>query len=126
MASEGQNTNGKHAQAGFAERVDHIGAGAQQLWGEARSAVHDLNETLDLRGRVRRHPYGTLAAAVGIGYVLGGGLFSSMTARLVRLGIRLAALPVVRAELLGMAESALNSLETAATSVSDDISNKPV
>jgi hypothetical protein len=38
--------------------------------------------------QLRRHPYGTLGATVGLGYVLGGGVFTSLTSRLVRLGLR--------------------------------------
>ena len=50
-----------------------------------------------LARRMDEHPYRTLATAVGVGYVLGGGLFSSTTRRLVsaalKLAIRFAALP---------------------------------
>jgi hypothetical protein len=90
--------------------VDQIGSSAQQLWTDARTAVGDLNETLDLKGRVERNPYGMVLAALGVGYVLGGGLFTPLTGRLLRLGVRLAALPLVRDELLGMAESAVDAL----------------
>src|SRR5689334_15010351 len=95
---------------GFGARVDHIGSSAQQLWSEARGAVTDLSQTLDIRGRVERSPYGTLLAAAGIGYVLGGGLFTPFTARIIRLGVRLAALPFVKDELLGIAESAIGKI----------------
>jgi len=43
--------------------------------------------------------------------VLGGGLFSRLTGRMVRLGFRLAALPFVKEELLNMARSALRPQE---------------
>jgi hypothetical protein len=74
-----------------------------------RKTIAKVEEAVDLRSRVDRHPYGTVAAAVGIGYVLGGGLFTSLTARLVRTGLRLAArlavIPVLERELVGLAES---------------------
>jgi hypothetical protein len=89
------------------ERIDHLGDTAQQLISEARGAVSDFGQWLDVRGRMERSPYSTLAAAAGIGYVLGGGLFTPLTARVFRLASRLAALPFVRGELLGMAEAAL-------------------
>jgi len=101
---------GQEHHQGFGARVDQIGSSAQQLWSEARGAVQDLSQTLDVRGRVQRHPYGTLLAAAGIGYVLGGGLFSPLTARILRLGIRLAALPLVKDELLGIAEAAISGI----------------
>ena len=105
----GDGASGAQA-AGFGQRVDHIGCTAQQLWSETRGVVGDLRQTLDLKSRMDRHPYGTLAAAVGLGYVLGGGLFSPLTARIFRLGIRLAALPFIKEELIGMAETALNDI----------------
>lgn len=89
------------------QRVDRINDNAQEAWTKTRDAVKDLKETLDVDGRVDRHPYGTLAAALGIGYVLGGGLFSPLTARIVglglRLGLRMAAVPFLQRELMGMA-----------------------
>jgi hypothetical protein len=60
----------------------------------------------DWRARVRRHPYAMLAAATGVGYLLGGGLFSRSTARIVgfaaSVGARLLAVPIIRDELLGL------------------------
>jgi hypothetical protein len=102
----GMNGDGKH---GVGQRVDQIGTSAQQLWSDARGAVTDLSDSIDLKGRMERNPYAMLAAAAGVGYVLGGGLFTPLTARIVRLGVRLAALPFVKDELVGMAESALDN-----------------
>jgi hypothetical protein len=117
-----QNTqnNGSHASGegqGFGQRVDQIGSEAQQLWSDARSAVTDLSETLDIKGRVERNPYGMVAAALGVGYVLGGGLFTPLTARILKLGVRLAMLPFVKDELLGMAEAALQGYTTGKSAV---------
>ena len=82
---------------------------AQQAWSRTRDAIGDIKGTLDIDGRVGRHPYGTIAAAVGIGYVLGGGLFSRLSARILglglRVGLRLAVLPLIKDELLGLAET---------------------
>jgi len=92
----------------FGQRVDRVSDTAQQAWTRTRDAFDDIKGTLDVDGRVDRHPYGTLAAALGVGYVLGGGLFSPLTARILglglRIGIRLAALPVLKDELFGFAE----------------------
>jgi hypothetical protein len=87
-------------------RVEQIGQDAQQLWTDAQGAVHQITETLDLRGRVERNPYGMMLAAMGVGYVLGGGLFTSLTARILRFGLRVAALPFVKDELKSMAQAA--------------------
>jgi hypothetical protein len=99
--------NGAHKPR-VAERVGQIGDSAQHLISEARGAVNDLNGMLDLRGRTERNPYAMVAAAAGLGYILGGGLFTPLTARIVRLGIRLAALPFVKDELMTMAENAVD------------------
>jgi hypothetical protein len=109
---------------GFGQRVDQIGADAQQLWSDARSAVTDLRETLDLRGRVERNPYLMMAAAFGVGYVLGGGLFTRTTARFIKLGMRLAALPMVKDELLGMAEAAVRGYEATAGVPGSDMGSR--
>ena len=48
---------------------------------------------------VRRNPYASLAGAVGIGFIVGGGLFTRLAARLVGTGLRmglLAAAPLLR------------------------------
>src|SRR4051812_17778161 len=101
--------NGSHTeQQGFGERMDALSSDAQRLLSDARTAVTDLTEQIDLRGRVDRNPYGMVAAAIGVGYVLGGGLFTPLTARIIKLGVRLAALPFVKDELVGMAEAAVS------------------
>lgn len=112
--ANGGQAQGNQGQAGFGHRVDRIGSDAQQLWDDARGAVTDLRDTMDLKGRVERNPYLMVAAAFGVGYVLGGGLFTRTTGRILRLGVRLAALPMVKDELIGMAEAALRGVETGA------------
>src|ERR1043165_5875073 len=64
---------------GLGERVGQINQSAHELWSEAQGAVTQLRESLDVQGRVERHPYGMMLAAVGVGYLLGGGLFSGLT-----------------------------------------------
>ena len=69
----------------------------------------DATRTLELRSRVTEHPYAALAAAAGVGYVLGGGLFTRLTARTVKLALRvgasLAVWPLLEKELGGLAET---------------------
>ena len=59
--------------------------------------------SIDLRGRVERNPIGMVLAAAGIGYVLGGGLFSPLTGKVVRIGLRLALIPVIKSQLANIA-----------------------
>src|SRR5437016_13520341 len=67
------------------------------------SQAESFTRTIDLRGRVQRNPIGMVLAAAGIGYVLGGGLFSPMTSRLLKIGVRLALVPVIKSQLGAMA-----------------------
>jgi hypothetical protein len=91
------------------KRMEKVGHTAEQVWDRTRESVSDLGTTLDIKGRVERHPYGTVAAAVGIGYVLGGGLFTPLTSRIVRfglrLGLRLAVLPLLKQEVAELVEA---------------------
>lgn len=66
------------------------------------SQANSFSSSIDLRGRVERNPIGMVLAAAGIGYVLGGGLFSPLTGRLVRYGLRLAVIPLVKSQLSGI------------------------
>ena len=60
--------------------------------------VRDLYHSLQMR--IEENPYGTLALAAGIGFILGGGLFSRLGAKLVataiRVGLASAAEPVLK------------------------------
>jgi hypothetical protein len=110
MESPEQNPpNGRSDAPSLGDRVDRVSHTAEQAWARTRDAFSDVRDTVDLEGRARRHPYGTVAAALGIGYVLGGGLFSPLTGRLVglglRIGLRLAVLPMLKEELFGLAEA---------------------
>jgi hypothetical protein len=61
-----------------------------------------LREALDIEGRLRRNPYGMVAGAVAIGFVMGGGLFTRLTARIADLGLRMglaAAWPLLQRQL---------------------------
>jgi hypothetical protein len=70
------------------------------------SSATNFSQAVDLRGRVQRHPIAMVAAAAGVGYVLGGGLFSPTTGRLLKLGLRLAIIPFVKNQLSIMAGAA--------------------
>jgi len=114
-APNGQRAESASVGAGaltVGQRVDRASDTAHEAWSRTRETVSDLKERLDIDGRVARNPYGMVAAALGVGYVLGGGLFSPLTARLVgfgmRMGLRLAAIPFLENELRGLTESVMN------------------
>lgn len=98
------------------QRVDKVSDSAQQAWDRTRGAVSDLKRVADIDGRVRRNPYGTVGAALGIGFVLGGGIFTPLTARIVglavRLGVRLALLPMLKDQISELADSLGGEVES--------------
>ena len=108
MESRETSRNGRstaeNGSATLGKRVDQVSHTAEQAWSKTRDAI----SSVDVKGRVRRNPYGSMAAAVGIGYVLGGGIFTPLTVRIVglglRLGMRLALLPLLKQELFDLAE----------------------
>jgi hypothetical protein len=66
------------------------------------SFVELVKDIVDIQGRVERHPYGMVAGAMGAGFVLGGGLFTRLTERVVGAAVRIgvmAALPRLEKEL---------------------------
>ncbi|HEY5678094.1 MAG TPA: hypothetical protein VIR81_14970, partial [Myxococcales bacterium] len=69
-----------------------------------------------LRGRVDRNPIGMVLAAAGIGYFLGGGLFSPVTGKLVKIGLRVALIPLVKSQLANLAGAQAQPGEGAAGS----------
>jgi hypothetical protein len=56
-----------------------------------------------IAGQLKRNPYGTLAGALGMGFVLGGGLFTRLSAKLFGAGLRvalMAALPILERQIV--------------------------
>ena len=78
---------------------------------------------LDLSGRISRHPYQSLLIAAGVGYVLGGGLFTRFTYSVLRAGVRVATLPIVQREILAIAAMAIGVSAGQATP-SDNLPNQ--
>ncbi len=96
---------------------------AKQVVEEARAfrdslghSVGQFTESVDLRGRVERNPIAMCLAAAGVGYLLGGGLFSPFTSRLFKVGLRLAIIPLVKSQLSALAGKAAQPGEGAAGS----------
>ena len=86
-----------------------VSESANKAWDRTRGAVSELKRAAAIEERVNRNPYGAVAAALGIGYVLGGGIFTPLTSRIValglRLGIRLAVLPMLKDEISVLADA---------------------
>ncbi len=63
-----------------------------------------------MKKKFEENPYAFVGAALGLGYVLGGGLFTPTTARIIKLATRAAAVPLVRDHLIGFAEASLDGM----------------
>ena len=90
---------------------------------EARERLGAWTELL--ARETRKHPIRSVAVALGVGFVLGGGLFSRVTARLVgvgaRIGLRMAIVPMMAQGLAVLAEG----LRAPATEVGPRSSSHP-
>jgi hypothetical protein len=85
-------------------------AGALAFGRAANAVLNGIADAVGVTPYVEAHPYGLLAAALGSGYVAGGGLFTATSARMLGMAMKLAAIPAVRNRLLDAAEAALDSL----------------
>lgn len=81
-----------------------------ELAKDANSALNGVSDAVGLTEQVEKAPYAMVAAALGVGYVVGGGLFTPTTTRLLRLGMKLASIPQVRDRLLDVAEAAIDGV----------------
>lgn len=73
---------------------------------ETRKPVGSWTDTL--ARQTREHPGRSVALAIGVGYVLGGGVFSRLTARIlgtgIRIGLRTALVPFVTESLVALGQ----------------------
>lgn len=107
MLETAQTTKPKetsHAQAQGNEDLRGITESADL----ALQSVGELYSALDtaVSKHVRESPYVTLAAAAGVGFILGGGMRSPFGQLLVRVGVRAFGPPLVSAALHSVAERA--------------------
>ncbi len=79
--------------------VERVRDDAARLWSDVRELADGVARALDLERRARENPWAVVGAAAGLGFLLGGGLFRPVTNRLIRAGLRLAVLPVARAQI---------------------------
>jgi len=97
--TEYQGSGGKEGDGEVFEHAKRAVEEAKAFGSAVSGSMENFSRTLDLRGRVERHPIGMMFAALGVGYVLGGGLFSPLTGRLVRVGMRLALVPLIKSQI---------------------------
>jgi len=104
MAKDDEKNGGSGGGAKKRARRDSETPSLSAAVSDARQSVGTMLE--DWRDMVDEHPIKALGLALAAGYVVGGGLLTTFTGRLLlggaRIGIRLAALPMVRDELMGL------------------------
>jgi hypothetical protein len=76
----------------------------------AQAGLNGIADATGLTAKVEKSPYAMLAAAVGIGYVVGGGLLTPTTFRIFQLGLKLASVPLIQNSLFALAETALDGV----------------
>lgn len=79
---------------------------AQRLFQDGRQLYDTFQQDNPLAHYYERNPYAVLGAAAGVGYILGGGLFTPFTRRLLRVGLKAAALPLAASQLRQLARDA--------------------
>jgi hypothetical protein len=87
----------------LADELGEVRNTASLLLEEGRAVLADVQETLDIEGRVERNPLGTVAAAAAIGFVLGGGIFRPLASRAMRYGFKALLLPLITERIVSMA-----------------------
>jgi hypothetical protein len=79
-----------------------IGNDARALSRELREGAGEMRVRMNLGQAIAEHPMRALLVAAGAGYILGGGLFTPMTRRLVRIGVRSLLVPIVTRQVEAM------------------------
>lgn len=67
------------------------------------AALNGAADSIGFTSPVARSPYLSAGAALGVGYVLGGGLFTPTTLRILRIGGKLSTVPAIRQLIMNLA-----------------------
>lgn len=66
---------------------------------DLQTLIAEVRDKRIVQRYYEQNPYVVLAAAAGVGYVAGGGLFSPFTRRLVRIGMKAVFVPIAATQL---------------------------
>ncbi len=100
--SQGYQTAANGENGGAFEHGKKMVDEARAFGSALSSGASNFSQTIDLKGRVQRNPIAMVCVAAGVGYLLGGGLFSPTTSRLLKIGVRLALVPFIKSQLSTM------------------------
>ena len=82
-------------------QIQKISDDVELLGKDVSDLVHQVREKRILQRYYQHNPYVVVAAAAGLGYVVGGGLFTPFTKRLVRFGMKAMFVPIAASQLKG-------------------------
>lgn len=78
----------------------------QNLMDDVAEVGRDIRRKTDFSEAIQKHPIRSVCIAAGVGYLLGGGLFSPLTGRLLKVGGRAMLLPILRNQFESMVAGA--------------------
>jgi ElaB/YqjD/DUF883 family membrane-anchored ribosome-binding protein len=95
-----------------AERVIEHGRAlredARGLASELSAAAQEIKAKMDVSQSIQAHPFRAVLVAAGVGYVLGGGLFSPLTGTILRVGFRAMLVPMLKGQLENVVAGAVS------------------
>lgn len=91
--------NGKGKADELVEHTRELRHNARQVADDLRHIYSSASDRVNLGQLYRQNPYMMLGVAAGVGYLLGGGLFTPFTSRLLRIGTRAVLIPLATAQL---------------------------
>ncbi|MEO1269161.1 MAG: hypothetical protein AAFX99_13750 [Myxococcota bacterium] len=87
------------------DQTQTLGRDAKKVAQDVQALYNTASSQLNLGKVYQDNPYAVLGVALGVGYVLGGGLFTPFSRRLWRIGSRAFVLPLLAAQLRNQGSS---------------------
>lgn len=84
------------------EAMTHISEDVETLQRDISDLIVQVREKEVVQRYYKHNPYVVIAAAAGVGYVVGGGLFTPFTKRLVRFGMKAMFVPIAATQFKGL------------------------
>jgi len=101
MTETKNSPNARH----LMDQTQTLGRDAKKVAEDVQALYETASEQVNLGKLYQDNPYAVLGVAIGVGYVLGGGLFTPFTRRLWRIGSRAFVLPLIAAQLRNQGSS---------------------
>lgn len=80
---------------------------SDELREEIQGVIEHVREKHLLERYYKENPYVVLAAAAGVGYILGGGTFSPFSRRIARIGMKALILPIAASQIKNLSNKEL-------------------